>query len=173
VLGNPVSPPGLQSPASSEVSPVMAAQGRYQWVLADFPAVVNANRSLPPVIMNRIEHHIVTTCQPIASKFHLPDSQKLLAAKVEFKQLEADSIIRRSTSPWSSHLHIVKKADRSWRSCGDFRCLNLVTEPACIRCPTCWIPHPRWPGPECSPRLTSGRDTIRSLSTPPKFPRWP
>ncbi len=31
-------------------------------------------------------------------------------AKAEFKQLEEDDIIQRSTSPWSSPLHMVKKA---------------------------------------------------------------
>jgi hypothetical protein len=47
----------------------------------------------------------------------------------EFKQLEEDDIIQRSTSPWSSPLHMARKADGSWRPCGDFRRLNLVTEP--------------------------------------------
>ena len=49
--------------------------------------------------------------------------------QAEFKQLEEDDIIQRSTSPWSSPLHMVRKADGSWRPCGDFRRLNLVTEP--------------------------------------------
>jgi hypothetical protein len=43
--------------------------------------------------------------------------------------VEEDDIIQRSTSPWSSPLHMVRKADGSWRPSGDFRQLNLVTEP--------------------------------------------
>ncbi len=53
----------------------------------------------------------------------------MTTANAEFKQLEEDNIIQRSSSPWSSPLHMVKKADGSWRPCGDFQRLNLVTEP--------------------------------------------
>ena len=35
----------------------------------------------------------------------------------------------RSTSPWACPLHMVPKKDSSWQPCGDFRQLNLVTEP--------------------------------------------
>ena len=57
------------------------------------------------------------------------DGEKLEAARKEFEQLERDGVIRPSDSPWSSPLHMVEKADGSWRPCGDFRRLNLVTEP--------------------------------------------
>jgi hypothetical protein len=76
-----------------------------------------------------VVHHILTSGPPIASKFRKLDSQKLKAAKAEFKQLEEDGIVQRSTSPWASPLHMVEKSDGSWRPCGDFRRLNLVTEP--------------------------------------------
>ena len=38
-------------------------------------------------------------------------------------------IIRRSSSPWASPLHMVSKLSRGWRPCGYYRRLNDVTEP--------------------------------------------
>ncbi len=100
----------------------------YSHLLGEFPAVVCASKRLPAV-SHDVVHHIVTHGPPIASKFRKLDGEKLVAAKAEFKQLEEDDIIQRSTSPWSSPLHMVRKADGSWRPCGDFRRLNLVKEP--------------------------------------------
>jgi cleavage and polyadenylation specificity factor subunit 1 len=51
------------------------------------------------------------------------------AAKAAFEDMERQGIFRRSSSCWASPLHMVKKADGSWRPCGDFRRLNLITEP--------------------------------------------
>ena len=42
--------------------------------------------------------------------------------------MENLGIIRRSDSPWASPLHVVPKSDGTWRHCGDYRRLNMVTE---------------------------------------------
>jgi hypothetical protein len=112
-------PAGKQNPAQLRAA--------YSCLLDEFPAVVCALKRLP-LVSHNVVHHIVTHRPPIASKFRKLDGEKL-AAKADLKPLEEDDIIQHSTSPWSSPLHMVKKADGSWRPCGDFWRLNLVTEP--------------------------------------------
>ena len=41
--------------------------------------------------------------------------------------MEAMEIVRRSSSPWSSPLHVVPKPSRGWHPCGEYRRLNAVT----------------------------------------------
>ena len=50
-------------------------------------------------------------------------------------QLEKEGIVRRSNSDWASPLHMVQKSDGSWRPCGDFRRLNLISETDCYPLP--------------------------------------
>jgi hypothetical protein len=50
-------------------------------------------------------------------------------AKAAFEDMERQGIVQRSSSCLASSLHMVKKADGSWRPCGDLRQLNLITEP--------------------------------------------
>jgi predicted aspartyl protease len=87
-------------------------------LLGRYPEVVNPSHKLPPV-KHAVEHVIVTTGRPVTAKFRRLDAAKLAAAKAEFLQMERDSIIRRSSSPWASPLHMVLKKDGTWRPCGD------------------------------------------------------
>ena len=131
--------PACTSPSSapSHLSTAPASAGRLHvprsrcpvaQVIAEFPDVCNASKLLPPA-KHAVQHVIETSGRPVASKYRRLDAEKLAAAKAEFLSLEQQGIIRRSSSSWASPLHMVKKPDGSWRPCGDFRRLNLQTEP--------------------------------------------
>ena len=71
----------------------------------------------------------------MTAKFRRLDNIKLAAAKEEFHRLESEGIIRRSNSDWASPLHMVQKSDGSWRPCGDYRRLNIISETDCYPLP--------------------------------------
>jgi cleavage and polyadenylation specificity factor subunit 1 len=94
----------------------------------DFPDVVNVAKTLPAV-WHYVKHHIKTSRPPIAFRLRRLEGANLEAAHHEFEAMERDGVIKRSTSPWASPLHVFPKKDSMWRPCGDFRRLNLITEP--------------------------------------------
>ncbi len=116
-------PPFTVSPALAGKLPLF-----FQLLLQWFEDVVNPSKVLLQT-SHGVEHHLETRGPPIASLFRRLDTQKLVAAKAEFAALDRDGIIRRSSSPWASVLHRVKKPDGSWRCCGDYCRLNNVTVP--------------------------------------------
>ncbi len=115
-----------QRAAVSAVSPTLAGKLPlfFQLLLQRFEDVVNPSKVLPQT-SHGVEHHLDTRGLPIASPFRRLDAQKLAAAKTEFAALERDGIIRQSSSPWASPLHMVKKQ----QCCSDYCRLNNVTVP--------------------------------------------
>ena len=103
----------------------------YNALRSEFPAVFRpelrpAPQSPPP---HGVFHHIKTLGPPTFARFRRLPPDRLAAVKKVFQELEELGICQKASSPWSSPLHVVVKKDGSLRPCGDYRRLNMVTEP--------------------------------------------
>ena len=91
-----------------------------------FPNCIN--KSLTYVPTCPVTHSIPTTpCQPYRTKRRELPFNKRQAVEEEFKNLEVSGVVRRSSSPWASAIHVVTKPDGSFQPCGDYRYLNSIT----------------------------------------------
>jgi hypothetical protein len=118
---------GHSAPASSSVAAANSQPSWCQALLEQFADVVNPSQQLPELPDSTdVLHHIKTSGLPISSKFRRLDSEKLSATKAEFAKLERDGIIRRSDRPWSSPLHMVRKAYGSWILDGSILSLSRI-----------------------------------------------
>ena len=81
-------------------------------------------------IRHTAKHYITTSGLPTYSSPRRLHPEKYKVAKDEFQHMLQLGIIRPSSSPYSSPLHMVQKAETgAWRFCGDFRNLNAKTVP--------------------------------------------
>ena len=111
--------------------PSIAAQNPYDALRLEFPEVFRPELHPSPLSPagHGISHFITTSGPPIFSKFRRLAPDILAAAKKVFQDMEDMGLCQKASSPWSSPLHIVVKKDGSLRPCGDYRRLNMVTEP--------------------------------------------
>jgi cleavage and polyadenylation specificity factor subunit 1 len=83
-------------------------------LLASFPSIFGDGKGTPRP-RHGVHHFVESSGQPVFAKARRLDPDKLKIAEAEFRSLEAAGTVRRSNSPWSSPLHMVPKADGSWR----------------------------------------------------------
>jgi hypothetical protein len=93
-------------------------------LLLDFADIFEAPRGLPPQRRHDHRIHLLPGTAPVAVRpYRYP---QLLKDEVERQcaDMLAQGIIRPSTSPFSSPILLVKKADGTWQFCVDYRALN-------------------------------------------------
>lgn len=79
--------------------------------------------------MTGVYHRIETGSNPpVFARPRRLAEEKYRSAKTDFQRLLTEGTIRISKSQWSSPLHLVKKTDGKYRSCGDYRSLNSITK---------------------------------------------
>ncbi|KAL4368203.1 hypothetical protein GQ457_05G027960 [Hibiscus cannabinus] len=113
-----------EAPSTTEstlVSPELAA------LLTEFASVFVPPQGLPPPRETDHAIHLQPMSKPVNVRpYRYPHFQK---AEVErqVQHMLDNNLIRKSTSPFSSPVLLVKKKDGTWRFCVDYRALNAVT----------------------------------------------
>jgi len=115
---------------SSGLSAIPPLGNKFSDILRKFPNITSSAELifLPPVTTN-VRHHIQTNGAPVSCR-----PRRLAPADLEFVRKETQlllqlGILRPSSSPWASPIHLVKKPGAACRMVGDYRALNNLTVP--------------------------------------------
>ena len=125
---SPVSSPAASDPFCLHLQ---LASREIRKLLSEYPDILSSNSFSASTPKHGVFHNFPTVPgPPVFAKALLLDPGKVASYKAEFLKMEKAGIVQCSSSPWSSPLHMVPKADdTSLRLCGDFQWLNTPTVP--------------------------------------------
>ena len=96
-------------------------------LLQQHGAIFDEPRGLPPACPYDHRIHLLPGTAPVAVRpYRYPQLQKDELER-QCAEMLAQGIIRPSTSPFSTPVLLVRKQDKSWRFCIDYRALNAKT----------------------------------------------
>ena len=125
--GRPVSWTGVACPSAPALGVTSEAGALLDALLHAYGGLVADPTGLPP---KRAHDHRITLkpgAQPVAVRpYRYPTAHKDELERKSAAMLE-QGIVRRSDSPFSSPVLLVKKPDGSWRFCVDYKALNALT----------------------------------------------
>jgi hypothetical protein len=119
-----------QQPAPQQLAVAVsdaAQQPLMDVLLQQHDAIFDKPTRLPPARYYDHRIHLLPGTAPVAVWSYLYAQLRKDELERQCEAMLAQGIIRPSTSPFSAPVLLVRKADRSWRFCIDYRALNAQT----------------------------------------------